>query len=284
MKKILFFRKALTQEGGAERLLFEVAGLAKNFGFESHIVVLSGGDVAKLFDGRFSDIKVKTLHGSEHPAGFYDKALVSLAAIFQTRKTIKEINPDFIFAQGPDDAEVIYFATLGTGYKYSTFIHQSLFWCPDDVLKYIFPFRKNFDEVRGSVWGHKYFIPEQAPTLGFVAGIIVRLRAILNYLVVRRAENIFVPSAIMGKEVLTLYGKNSIPLKMGVDENMPTIFPGQDVKKKLGTAGILILEVSRSISRSAWIWLLSFRKIAAEFTDTSFRDWRQGPEKENWKL
>ena len=128
MRKILFFRKALTQEGGAERLLFEVAGLAGNFGFESHIVVLSGGDTTKLFNGRFSHIKVKTLHGSEHPSHFYDKILISLAAIFQTRRVIKSINPDFIFAQGPDDAEVIYFATLGTSYGYSTFVHQSLFW------------------------------------------------------------------------------------------------------------------------------------------------------------
>ncbi len=165
MRKILFFRKALTQEGGAERLLFEIADRAKDSGFESRVVIL-GGDPAKLFDGHFSHVKVDVLFGSDYPKNFLSKLAVSFGAIFKLRKVIKEIAPDFILAQGPDEAEVLYFALFGTHYRYSTFIHQSLFWCPDDVLKYFFPFRKHFKEVRNSVWGHKFFIPEKAPALG----------------------------------------------------------------------------------------------------------------------
>lgn len=282
MKKILFFRKALTQEGGAERLLLEVAGLAKNFGFEGHILVLSGGDTTKLFNGHFSYIKVETLYGSEHPSNFFNKILISLIAIFQTRKFIKETNPDFIFAQGPDDAEVIYFATLGMNRSYSTFIHQSLFWCPDDVLKYFPPFRKHFKEIINSVWGHKYFIPEKLSNLNPILLVVAQFRAILNYLVVRKAKNIFVPSSIMGKEVSVLYGKESISLKMGADEKMFDYLPKQDIKQKLGIGGeTMVLEVSRLDQQKRLdLAIRAFGKIANEFPETRFVIGGKGPERE----
>ncbi len=281
MKKIILFRKALNQEGGAERLMLETASRAKNFGFESHVVVLTGGDTAKLFNGLFSHIQVETLHSSDYPSGLYSKIAISFLAIIKLRSLIRRINPDCILAHGSDDVEMLYFATIFTGYAYSTFIFWSLFRLAGDPIKYLFPFRKVFPEIRNFVWGHKDFIPEQAPPLGLLARIIAQSRAIVDYFAVRKARSIFVPSNQMGWEVGKLYGKEFIVIKTGIDKKMFDYSARQDMKQKLGIEGkTMILEVSRLDPQKRMDLAISaFGEIARDFPDALFVIGGRGPDR-----
>lgn len=244
-KTFLLFRKVLSTEGGAERFMLETARALRRTGARASVVVLNGTDRA-LFDGKYANVPLRKLRVEDYPKNFFSKVLRSFLGIFELRRFIQNADPDFIIAQNPADTEVLYFATLGTKYRYMLFVPSTIFRFPEDTLKYTLRFRGVFEKVRNSVAGHKTFIPATRPRRGLIRLVISELRAVLNYMAVRRARSALLLTRQMGEEMKTLYRKDFVIIKAGLSRELFRYKQKQDVKKKLGIEGkIMVLNINR---------------------------------------
>jgi len=167
ISKIMFFTKALVTEGGAERLMLEVANYFQKSGIEVRIIATAAVDSGLLFSGKYSDLPITQFSDGYYPQTFIKKIFFSLVSTIKLKKSIKEFAPDMIVGQNPADAEILYLATFGGTYAYSTFIHGTLFCFPDDQLKYSGPFKKSFPRIRDSVPSYEQFIPPKKATQSF---------------------------------------------------------------------------------------------------------------------
>ena len=232
--KILLFRKALIQEGGAERLIFEAAEWFARFGYETCIVSVKGKEPPELFNGIYTNTSVKSFYVGSYPKNLLSKILISLASIGKLRREIRSFRPDVMLAQGPADAEMLYFASLGLKIPYATFLYSSFFNFPDDGLKYVAPFNRAFEKIMNVTPGHKTFIPFENPVKGFFAGLVLRVRAWINHFVVHRAAYAFSLSNRMAWENEQFYNRDVIYIKSGIDPSLFSYKPKKDMREKYG--------------------------------------------------
>lgn len=243
-KKIFLFRKRLSAEGGAERLMLELDKYASIFGAHPQVVVFSAKE--NIFNGKYQSEEMFIFHKGEYPSNTISKFLFSLRGLFWLKKIILKEKPQWILAQGPAEAEMLYFATLFSSFRYSTFIHGTKFWMWDDKTKYARIFRKSFQSIRNSVIGHQEFISPQKPTMSFFTSFINEIRSYVEYKAVRKSEKIFVVSNQMRWEVQKLYDKEATVVKGGIDSVIFGYKATEDIKKELDISEKkLILDVSR---------------------------------------
>jgi glycosyltransferase involved in cell wall biosynthesis len=249
MKKVILFRKALTREGGAERLLLEVAKNLEKMGIQVQVVVAKGHDMDKLFNGEYAKVPVYRFWSGDYPENMLAKILISIGTIFKLRKVIGEFHPDAITASNQADAEAMFLATLGTGFKYHVFIPGSLFCFPEESLKYVGPFKKSFREIRDSLPGHMEFVPSTIPDKRWWARPLLASRAWFQYWSVRKALSVFCHSERMGWELNKLYGSSTTALKCGVNLALLDYPENPDIKIKYGVpeGGKMLFDASRLV-------------------------------------
>lgn len=282
VKKILLFRKALTQEGGAERFMLEAAGKLMDRGLKAPVAVLNGRS-GELFGGKYSRVKVNELRSGRYPEGLFGKIFRSVFGIFEMRKFIKKENPDIIMAQNTADAELLFFATLFTKFKYFLFVPSTIWRFHDDELKYAWRFAKVFKKIRSSVIGHSIFISEKPPRIGIGKRILNELRAWTMYFGVRKAKFMAVLTKQMGEEAKMLFNKDYRVIKAGLDKSFFSYEKKIDAKKELGIEGKkMVLDVNRLDPRKRIDTAIRAFKIFLEsYPESVFVIGGKGGEKEN---
>jgi glycosyltransferase involved in cell wall biosynthesis len=248
LEKIVLYHASIVNPGGAERLLLEEYNFFSKIGIKTWLLTFEIKKDA-LFNYDVPNLLI--LNGGN---SVFSK-VVSL------RKHLKEINPDLVIsAAGWSE---LYLACAFTSIPYNLHIHGSLFRFEKDVLKYALLHKKVFNEVRDSVSGHREFIPQKIKC-GFKGRIILELGALLDYLAVKKAKEIFVLSSQVQWEVEKLYGRGAVVSAGCLDPKIFSYVPKHDIKRELGiNKAQIILSVSRLDPRKRIDMLIkAFAKIS----------------------
>ena len=281
--RFLSFRKNLLVEGGAERFMVEVIDHMGQAGADARGVTLNGKPGDKFFDGKYAHLDIARFSTEPYPGGLIAKIFRSVWAIFKLRRFIKQFQPDFICGQNTADAEILYFATLGTNYKYSFFMPSTMFRFPDEGLKYTRRFYPKFHKAWEIIPGHKVFVPEHAPSRGLLRRLVNEVRAVIQYRAVRKAEYMLMLTNQMGKESEILYDRGYTMIKAGLSKELFKHAQKHDIKKKLGLEGkTMVLNINRlDVRKRIDMAIRGFKELLAEFPDAYFVIGGRGAEKEN---
>ena len=283
IKRVVLFSTWLVNVGGAERLLFEEANYFEKNVIETHTLTFNFREEV-LFNRNY-DLNIEQVGHRTKSKNLLVKIIQEIDNILALRRKIKDIKPDVIISTTAWDCVLLYFATLFTSFSYVTHIHGTIFWFPNDLLKYAFIHKKAFDEIRESVIGHKEFISIKPPKSGLARRILKEVYAIAIYIGVRKAKKIFVLSNQMRWEVKKLYGKDAIVLKGAFPSEILNYKTKQDIKERLGLVDKrMILNVNRLDPRKRVDLLIkSFKQIYDIFDDVVLVIGGVGPEEENLK-
>lgn len=253
---VVLFSCELVNPGGQERLMIEEAKYLIKKGFKVKILVFKLSKIA-LFG--HEDLDIETLNANS-----------IVGKLLLLRKRLKELKPDLVIAQSYWDAEILYLSTLFTGIKYITHIHGTPFWFDNslDLRKYGLIFRKAFDEIRNSLYGHREFIPEN-PKIDIKSKIKLNILAILNYLAVRKAQRIITLTDRLKWEIRMMYGKDAIVSRGCLDPKILNYKPKKDIKKELGLMGKrIILSIGRLDPRKRIdVLIKAFSKLCEKYDD-----------------
>jgi len=230
LEKIVLYHAAIVNPGGAERLLLEEYAFLTKMGIRTWLLTFQVKKDA-LFNYEVPSLEV--LSGGHN----------FLSKVKSLRRRLREINPDLVIsACGSSE---LYTASVFTSIPYVLHIHGSLFRFEEELLKYAIIHRKVFNEIRGSVRGHREFIPLK-PKCNFKRRITLEFEAIIDYLAVRRAKEIIVFTSQVQWEVKKLYNRRAIVAAGCLDPKILSYTPKHDIKKELGIDNAkIVLSVSR---------------------------------------
>jgi len=268
LKKLVIFRASLIVPGGAERLLWEEEKFFRRKGVETVVLTFSFSQ-RSIYDYKPERLEV------------LDAGCSKLRRALLLRHKLQQIRPDLVIASSPLDAAYLYLATMFTSIPYVVHIHGTLFWFPEDVLKYAFIHRRVFNEIRESVAGHKEFIPPRFEG-GFKKRLPKEILALLDYFAVRRAKQIFVLTDQIKWEVKKLYNRDAVVARGCLSPKIFSYRSRQDVKRKLGLENKrVIFSVGRLDPRKRIDLLLkAFGEIASRYDDVYLVIGGTGPERE----
>lgn len=218
MNKIVIFRNAILRPGGGERLTFEESKYLSKKGYQVKILTFETIPEALYNYLDKVDLEVIRAGGS------------FLSRLFKLRKRLKEIKPDLIIAQSAGDAHLLYLT--GLNIPYITHIHGSIFWFEGELSKYCFIFKKSFKKIRNSLIGHREFIPAKMPRISLAKRIFWEIRALLNYLAVRKSAQIIVLTEQNKWEVHKLYGREGVIARGCLNPEVFNYQPKQDIREK----------------------------------------------------
>lgn len=238
---ILFDR--LDVLGGAERLALEEA---KYFTRRKHYTTILTYS-AKIFSKEKGDIKIIEMGLSN---SFIQRFYVLLKALLY-------VKPDLIIAHPCSMSFFIFLVTRLVRVPYVLHIHGTTFWFPNSTIKYSFLHRSVFEVIRSSLQGHRYFIPVTPPKRTFCQKIKNEIGAIVDYLNVRNAVEVFTLTKRVRGEIRLLYRRNATVVFAGVDTSLLKKTGKLDVKRELGIRDKkMILSVSRLGRRKRFDLLL----------------------------
>ena len=281
VERVVLFCEGLVGVGGAERLLFEEAKYLEKSRIETHILVFNFKEEV-LFNNVY-DVNIELIGHRTESKNLLLKIIRNLRNIYALRERIKDIRPDVIISTTAWDCVSLYLATVFTPFYYVSHIHGTIFWFPNDLLKYALIHKKVFNEIRESVIGHKEFISIETPKSGLVKRIFKEAYAVAMYIGVRKAEKIFVLSNQMKWEVNKLYGKDAIVLKGAFPSEILNYKPKIDIKERLCLIDKrMILNVNRLDPRKRVDLLIkTFKQIYDKFDDVVLVIGGVGPEEDN---
>jgi glycosyltransferase involved in cell wall biosynthesis len=224
--KIVLFYHFLTTAGGAERVLLEEERHFRRMGADVTIIVYSLKSAA-LFD--YCPAKLEVL-----------SQISRVSRIFALSQKLRDLKPDLVIAQSHGGARYLSLATMFTSIPYITHIHGSMFWFPEDLLKYGLIHRGVFSEIRKSVVGHMEFIPRQMK-MSIMKRLAVEFRSVLDYFAVRKSRAIIVLTDQVKWEVAKLYKKEAIVIRGCLRPEILHYGPRKDLRSQWGLNGKTIL-------------------------------------------
>ena len=272
MTFVVLFTCELVNPGGQERLMVKEAKYLENKGFVVKILTFML-DKKALFG--YEDLDIEVLN-----------AKTKVGKFLLLRRKLKRLKPDLVVAQSYWDAEVLYLATLFTRISYITHIHGTPFWFDNrlDLRKYGLIFRKVFDEIRNSLYGHKEFIPKN-PKISLKDKAMLNTLAILNYLAVRKSKKIITLTDQLKWEIKKMYNKDAIVLRGCLDPEILSYKPRKDIKKELNLEGKrIMLNIGRLDPRKRIdVLIKAFSKLYKKYDDVYLLIGGAGEEEENLK-
>jgi len=282
-KRAILFSKAFLAAGGAERLLFRESQYLDMCGFKTYILTLNFNETAR-FNDTYNQ-KVEQIGYKNTSNSTVLTILRLIGNVFAIRKRIREIKPDLILLTDVWDCILFYFATLFTPYSYSSHIHGTIFWFPDDLFKYGLIYRKVFGKIRESVIGHKEFIPARPPRVNLLKRLAYEIGAVVMNYAVRKAKKVFVLTNHMKWEVEQLHGKDAIVIKGAIDKEILNYKPKKNIKKCLGLENkTMILNVNRLDPRKRVDLLIkAFKQIYLKYPHVYLVIGGTGPEEKKLK-
>lgn len=255
IKKIVLYCTAVINAGGLERLFLEEDKFFRKKGIDTTMLTFF--------------LRKEALYGySPQKFEHIEPSKSKISRILLLRKKIKQLNPDLVIGQTYADGMYLYLATMFTPIRYAIHIHGTLFWFPEDTLKYSFIHKNVFSEIRESVAGHKEFIPDKIK-LSLLERLKVECLSLLEYLAVRKAVSIFVISNHMKWEVEKLYNVQSIVAHGCLSTENLNFCPKRNIKNELHLENNrIILSISRLDQRKRIDLLIkSFAKLVDNYND-----------------
>ena len=272
MTFVVLFTCELVNPGGQERLMVKEAKYLENKGFVVKILTFKF-DKKALFG--YEDLDIEVLNTK-----------TKIGKLLLLRGKLKRLKPDLVVAQSYWDAEVLYLATLFTRISYITHIHGTPFWFDNrlDLRKYGLIFRKVFDEIRNSLYGHKEFIPKN-PKISLKDKAMLNTLAILNYLAVRKSKKIITLTDQLKWEIKKMYNKDAIVLRGCLDPEILSYKPKEDIKKELNLEGKrIMLNIGRLDPRKRIdVLIKAFSKLYKKYDDVCLLIGGTGEDEENLK-
>jgi glycosyltransferase involved in cell wall biosynthesis len=281
----LFFRK-LANPGGAERTMFEEAMEFRRRGIDAPILTFSL-DRAALFEPPYA-VQVTQL-GSGIPRGRLGAAIAEIRNVWLLRRALRRLQPDIVLASSGIDCIPLLFATLGLPVPYAAHIHGTIFWFDasyvTSLLRYASIHRRVYAAIRGSVIGHREFVPSRRLRLGVRRRLAVEVVARVLAAAIRRARLLFTLTRHMAWEVRQLYGRAAIPIKGGVSRDLFTYVARGDMKRRLGLEGQrVILNVNRLDPRKRVdLAIRAFHRLSQSYPDVQLVIGGTGPEEGHLK-
>jgi len=268
LNRIVLFIGGLAGAGGEERLLLEEEKFFREKGIETTILTFSF-DKTALYDYKPEKLEVI-------------KAGPSIVSrIIALRRRLKQIKPDTVIVSSNYNALCLYLATLFTSIPYIVHIHGTLFWFPQNMLKYAFIHKNVFSEIRESCIGHKEYTPVH-PRCKFRSRIVLELHAILDYLAVRKARKIIVLTDQLKWEVKELYGRDAVVARGCLSPEVLSYHPKEDVRQKIGLQNKkIIFSVGRLDPRKRIdVLIKAFAMILPKYDDIYLVIGGRGPDQE----
>lgn len=252
IERVVLFTASLVGGGGAERLLWEEEKFFKEKGVNVTVVSFFFS-TDSLFDYLPGNLRVVECGSSR------------ISMVIALRKVLKELGPDLVIGASNVDGMYLYLATALTHIPYMVHIHGTLFWFTGDVLKYSVIHKRVFSEIRGSCVGHAEFVPENL-AVSLRRRLSLECFAMIDWLSVRRAEQVIVLTNQIKWEVRKLYGRDSIVARGCLSKETLNYIPKIDIKKKLGLADKrIVLSIGRLDPRKRIDLLIrSFAKVASD--------------------
>lgn len=258
-RHVVLFYPDLIAPGGAERLLLE----------ELH-AFLAAGWAARIVTYRLDE---RALFGRNdlRPAVTTLRRHSLLGRLLRLRHYLRQQRPDLIVAHSHTAAWYLGLASLGLGIPYLVHIHGSLFWFPEDRLKYALIHRRVFPTIRSSLAGHREFIPE-GRHFSVPMRVFNELHALVDWYTIRRAAGIITLTAQVQWEVEQLYDRPSIVARGCLDDHMLQRLNRDEARQVLGLPpGSILFSVGRLDPRKRIdVAIRAFALVADEFPAAYF--------------
>jgi len=230
IKRVVLYSRKIINPGGAERLLFEEYKYLKTHNIAVKVFTFELDNNA-LFNNKVEDIEVI------HTGGVIKNYILNL------RRSLKRFKPDIVIAS--QSCPILYCALLLTGIPYVMHIHSSIFWFPDNLIKFSLIFRRAMKRVKSLSPGHKEFICPP-PRFSLFEKLKIMIAGLIYYLSVKKAKEIFVLTEKMKKEIKLIYGIDSTVITGGLSREYLNGERIPDAKERLGLSGKkIILNVNR---------------------------------------
>ncbi|MCK9355863.1 MAG: glycosyltransferase family 4 protein [Dehalococcoidia bacterium] len=229
---IVLYAGSVAAAGGAERLLWE----------EERYLTERGYDVTVLV----TDVTEAGL------MGYTPARLVQVPAegsrtgrLRSLRHSLSGLAPDLVVAQSNRGAIGLFLAMWPRHLPYIVHIHGTMFWFPEDNLKYSLLHRRVFDGIRESVAGHREFIPS-VRRLGPTSRVKMEAEALVDYVAVRKARAIVTLTDQLRWEIRQLYGREAVVARGCLSPEAMAHVPARDIRADLAlTDREVILSVGR---------------------------------------
>jgi len=232
LPRVVLYAGRVVAAGGAERLLWE----------EERYLTQRGCDVAVLC-GEVTEAGLM---------GYKPANLVLMPATHTRtgrlrilRDSLHDLKPDLTIAHSSRGAIMLYLSQFPVQAPYIVHIHGTMFWFPEDNLKYSLLHRRAFDGIRQSVAGHREFIPS-IRHLGPMSRVKIEAEAVVDYAAVRKARAVVTLTGQLRWEIRQLYGRESVVARGCLSPEAMAHVPARNIRTDLAlTDREVILSVGR---------------------------------------
>jgi len=232
---VVIFHHGILSSGGSERITLEEEKYFNNMEINTTIVTFYYNP--KVFNGSYSP-DIVNISPKRYSKFLFIKIFQKINNL---RKFIKDINPDHVITVGEEGCVYLYFATLFTKYSYSAHIPQTIFWNIQTYKnvwdtsafllgRYSSVFRKVYNEIRDSAFGHKESLPEKPPKMSIQKKILSEILGFITFKGVRKAKNVFVLSNKMAWEIEKMYKRKAVVLKGAYPKSIKNYVPKTNIK------------------------------------------------------
>jgi len=268
---ILFHGEIVNGFGGAERVSFELLRFLLKRKVDVKLYVFNLEKEKLVTYKYFDEIKNYIFEISNKHR---------ITKIIKFRNIISQFKPDIVIGLY---GSILCLSTFLLNIPYIDIIHGTMFWSNADVTKYSLIHRKIFGIIRNTIPGHKEFI-EIYPKISLVQRLKLEVKAILDYIGVRKSKAIIVVTERVGWEVKIIYGKDSILNKGSIDGAIVNHKKKVDIKKIHDVDNKkILLSVSRLEQRKRIDLLIkSFSLICDERNDIVLIIVGDGPNKQDY--
>lgn len=222
--------------GGAERLLFEELIYLSSKGLVPTLLTFGATNLEE-YRHYLTHASLRVLRGTNF-----------IARVMSLAKALLELKPDLVVsASGWVE---LYLASMIVRVPYVLHLHGTLFWFPGDTMKYSLLHKGVFDEIRSSLIGHREFIPTRIEA-SLAGHLWIELVSVLDYLAVRKSEEVIVLTPRIRWEVRRLYKRDAVVAKGCLDPAILDYAVRSDIKRDLNLLpdARIILSVSRLDAR-----------------------------------
>lgn len=219
------YSRKIINPGGAEKLLLEEY---------------------KYFKKRCKEVKIFTFE-LEEKSLFNQKCKIEVVSknsdnlisyVFSLRKAFKKFKPDIVLSSQP--CAILYSALLFLGIPYAIHIHSSIFWFPDNLIKYSYYYSRAQRRVRGLSPGHLEFNPPLRD-FSFIECLKKNAGGFVDFKSVQKAKKIFVLTEKMKKELNLIYKLDSTVVTGAISEEWIKGERIAGAKDMLGLSGKKVL-------------------------------------------
>lgn len=196
--------------GGAERLVCEEITHFSKFGADVSVVTsfVDEGYLREM--GVPEDVNFSTFNEERADLGFIDR-------FRRIRRHIRSISPDIVCSHYRDEEVYLVRKTTNTSFKFTSQINGTAFWLSDNDR--VLPHRRKsyYNDIMDAVPGHREFQADL--NVSIKKRLKVEIGEFLRTQALQSAEEVFVLSERIQKEVKSMYGVESSIIRAGVPKD-----------------------------------------------------------------